>query len=161
VNHLAEIAQAVAMMAAAMAVVFVYRAAGGSFGASGAEPDVPWAMQASRSAGAVIAVVGLLGLAGRWGQQTQFWLPAALTWLGSAALAGFDGFWLVLNQLFAMFGTDASEAGWSLIDTVLVIKLLIGVLAAAVGAMAVTAGATDKHDRADRDRTLLPTGARE
>jgi hypothetical protein len=160
VNHLAEMAEAVAVMAAAMAVVFVYRAAGGSFGVSGAEADVPWAMQASRAAGAVIAVVGLLGLAGRWGHETRFWLPAALTWLGSAALAGFDGLWLMLNQLFAMFGSPASE-GWSAIDTVVAIKVLIGMLAAAVGALAVTAAATDEHNRAGRDGTLLPTGARE
>jgi hypothetical protein len=155
-HHLAEIAQAVAVPAAAMAVAFVYWAAGGSFGISGAEPDVPWAMHASRAAGAVIAVVGLLGLAGRWGQQTRFWLPAALTWLGSGALAGFDGFWLMLNQLFAMFGTDASEAGWSLIDTILLLKVAIGVLAAAVGALAVAAAAKTSGPtslaRADRGK---------
>jgi len=159
--HLAEIAQIVAVLAVAMAVAFVYGAAGGSLGTSGAEPDVPWAMHASRAAGAVIAVVGLLGLAGRWGQQTRFWLPAALTWLGSAALAGFDGFWLVLNQLFVMFGTDASEAGWSLIDTVVLLKVAIGVLAAAVGALAVTAAAKRDEKPAVRDRTLLPTGSRD
>jgi hypothetical protein len=152
-------AEAAAAMAVAIAVVFGYWAAGGSFGLSGEQPA--GAMQASRAAGAVIAAAGLLGLAGRWGHQTRFWLPAALTWLGSGAMVAFDGFWLMLNQLFAMFGTDASEPGWSLIDTVVVIKLLIGMLAAAVGAMAVTAGATDEHDRADRDRTLLPTEARE
>jgi hypothetical protein len=159
VNHLAELAEAAAAMAVAMAVVFGYWAADGSFGLSGEQPA--GAMQASRAAGAIIAAAGLLGLAGRWGHQTRFWLPAALTWLGSGALVAFDGFWLMLNQLFAMFGTDGSEPGWSLIDTVVVIKLLIGMLAAAVGAMAVTAGATDEHHRADRDRTLLPTGARE
>jgi hypothetical protein len=152
-------AEAVAAMAVVMAVVFCYWTAGGSFGLSGAESDVPWAMQASRAAGAVIAVVGLLGLAGRWGSQTRFWLPAALTWVGSGALAGFDGFWLILNQLFALFGTDASEAGWSLIDTALVTKVTIGVLAAAIGALAVTAAAKDDQKPAGRDRTLMPTGA--
>lgn len=157
-HHLAEMAEAAAAMAVAMAIVFGYWAAGGSFGLSGEQPA--GAMQASRAAGAVIAAAGLLGLAGRWGHQTRFWLPAALTWLGSGALVAFDGFWLMLNQLFAMFGTDASEPGWSLIDTVVVIKLLIGMLAAAVGALAVTAAATDEHNRADRDRTLLPTRAR-
>jgi hypothetical protein len=45
--------------------------------------------------------------------------------------------------------------------TVVVSKMLIGMLAAAVGALAVTAGATDEHNRADRDRILLPIGARE
>jgi hypothetical protein len=111
-NHLAEIAQAVAVMAVAMAVVFSYWAAGGSFGLAGVEPRPSWGMQTSRAAGAVIAALGLLGLAGRWGQQTRFWLPAALTWIGSGALAGFDGFVLTLNQLFVTLGTDASEAGW-------------------------------------------------
>jgi hypothetical protein len=154
-NHLAEIAQAVALMAVVTAVVFCSWAAGGSFGVSGTEPDVPWGMQASRAAGAVIAAVGLLGLAGRWGQQTRLWLPAALTWLGSGALAGFDGFVVTFNQLFVMFGADASEAGWSLIDTVVLIKVAIGVLAAAVGALAVTAAAKDHGQLAGADRTLL------
>lgn len=111
-----------------------------------------------RAAGAVIAAVGLLGLAGRWEQQTRFWLPAALTWLGSGALAGFDGFVVTLNQLFVMFGADASEAGWSLIDTVVLIKLAIGVLAAAVGALAVTV-AKDHEQPAGGDRTLLQAAA--
>jgi hypothetical protein len=139
-RHLAGIAEAVAVMAAAMAVVFCYWAVGGSFGLSGAEPREPWGMQASRAAGAVIAAVGLLGLAGRWGQQTRLWLPAAFTWLGSGALAGFDGFVVTLNALFVMFGADTPAAGWSPIDTVVAIKVVIGVLAAAVGALAVTAG---------------------
>ena len=159
VKHLSEMAEAAAAMTVAMAVVFGYWAVGGSFGLSGEQPA--GAMQASRAAGAVIAAAGLLGLAGRWGHQTRFWLPAALTWLGSGALVAFDGFWLMLNQLFAMFGTDASEPGWSLIDTVLVIKLLIGMLAAAVGALAVTAAAKENEKSAGRDRTLMPTGARE
>jgi hypothetical protein len=160
-RHLAEIAQAVAVMAVAMAVVFFYWAAGGSFGLAGAEPDAPWGMQASRAAGAAIAAAGLLGLAGRWGQQTNFWLPAALIWFGSGALAGFDGFVAMLNQLFVMFGADASEAGWSLIDTVVVIKVPIGVLAAAVGAQAVTAAAKHDQNPGGRDRRLVPTGGDE
>jgi hypothetical protein len=142
-HHLAEIAQAVAVMVVVMAVVFSYWAAGGSLGLSGAEPDAPWGMQASRAAGAVIAAVGLLGLARRWGQQTRVWLPAALTWLGSGALAGFDGFVVTLNELLVMVGADASEAGWRLIDTVVLIKVVIGVLAAAVGALAVIAAARE------------------
>jgi hypothetical protein len=156
-RHLAEIAQAVAVLAVAIAVVFFYWAAGGSFGLAGAEPDAPWGMQASRAAGAVIAAAGLLGLAGRWGQQTRFWLPAALIWFGSGALVGFDGFVVTLNELFVMFGGDASEAGWSLIDTVVVLKVLIGLLAAVVGALAVTAAA--KHDQkpGGRYRRLVPT----
>jgi hypothetical protein len=158
-RHLAELAQAVAVMAVAMAVVFSYWAAGGSFGLAGVEPRPSWGMQTSRAAGAVIAALGLLGLAGRWGQQTRFWLPAALTWIGSGALAGFDGFVLTLNQLFVTLGTDASEAGWTLIDTVLATKVLIGVLAAAVGALAVTAAARQNQEPASPDRTLPPTGA--
>jgi hypothetical protein len=153
--HLAEIAQALAALAAAMTVFFCSAAVDGSFGASGAERDIPWAMQASRAAGAAIAVAGLLGLAGRWGRQTRFWLPAALTWLGSGALAGFDGFWLVLNQLFAMVGQDATEPAWSLIDTVVLLKVAIGVLAAALGAVAVSAAVKDGAEPAGRDGTLL------
>jgi hypothetical protein len=137
-NHLGEMAQAVAVMAVVMAFVFSYWAAGGSFGLAGVEPRPSWAMQASRAAGAVIAAIGLLGVAGTWGRQTRFWLPAALTWVGSGALAGFDGFELLVNQLFVALGADASGAGWSLFDTVLAIKVVIGVLAAIVGALAVT-----------------------
>ena len=158
-HHLAEIAQAVAVMVVVMAVVFSYWAAGGSLGLSGTEPDASWGMQASRAAGAVIAAVGLLGLAGRWGQQTRFWLPAALTWLGSGALAGFDGFVVTLNELFVMIGADASEAGWGLIDTVVLIKVVIGVLAAAAGALAVTAAAREDQKPPGRDRTLLANRA--
>jgi hypothetical protein len=116
-------------------------------------------MQASRAAGAVIAVVGLLALAGRWGQQTRFWLPAALIWVGSGALVGFDGFVLALNELFVVLGADASEAGWTVIDTVMVIKVVIGVLAAALGALAVTAAAKENQKPGGRDRALVPTRA--
>ena len=77
------------------------------------------------------------------GTPTRFWLPAALTWLGSGALVGFDGFLVMLTELFLMLGADASEAGWGVTDTVLVIKVLIGVLAAAVGTLAVTAAARE------------------
>jgi hypothetical protein len=142
-SHLAELAEAVAGMAVAVAFLFGYWAAGGSFGLSGAQLHPSWALQASRAVGAVTAVVGLLGLAGRWGHQTRFWLPAALTWVGSGALAAFDGLTTVLNQIFVMFGTGASVPGWSLIDTVLVIKVVIAVSAAAVGALAVAAAAKD------------------
>jgi hypothetical protein len=157
-RHLAEMAEAVAGMAVVMAVVYCYWAAGGSFGVSAAAPDVPWAMHASRVGGAVIAVVALLGLAGRWGHQIRFWLPAALLWLGSGALTSFDGLWLMLNQLFAIFGTNASEPGWSLTDTALVIKVVIGVLAAAVGALPIAA-ARDAEKPAGRDRAVTRTGA--
>jgi hypothetical protein len=156
-DHLAEMAEAVAGMAVAVALVFAYWAAGGSFGLSGSPADPSLAMQASRVVGAVTAVVGLLGLAGRWGRQTRFWLPAALTWIGSGAMAAFDGLNLVLNRLFLLFGPDASEPGWSLTDTALVIKLVIGVLAAAVGAAAVTAAAKDNPKPAGTSRTGIQT----
>src|SRR6266545_5097947 len=121
-THLAQTAEVVAAMAAAVALVFVYWAAGGSFGLSSSHPHRSLGLQASRVAGAVAAAVGLPGLAGRWGSQRRFWLPAALTWLGSGALVAFDGLNLALNRLFGMFGTDASVPGWSVIDTALVIK---------------------------------------
>lgn len=130
--------------AVAVAAVFCYWAAGGSSGLSGAQPQPPWALQASRVAGAVLAVAGLLGLAGRWGHQARLWLPAALAWVGSGSLAAFDGLELMLNQLLR-FGTGASGPGWSLADTVLVIEVAIGVLCAAVGALAVTSAARDDH----------------
>jgi hypothetical protein len=140
-NHLAGLAEAVAGLAAAAAAVFCYRAAGGSFGLSAAQPHPSWALQASRVAGAVIAVAGLLCLAGTWGQRTRFWLPAALAWVGSGSLAAFDGLELLLGQL--MSGTGASGPGWSLADTALATEVAIGVLCAAVGALAVTAAARD------------------
>jgi hypothetical protein len=66
-HHLAGMAEAIAGMAVAVALVCGYWAAGGSFGVSRVLPDVPWGLQASRVVGAVTAAVGLLGLAGRWG----------------------------------------------------------------------------------------------
>lgn len=159
-SHLAGMAEAMAGMAVAVAAVFCYWAAGGSFGLSGAQPHPSCALQTARTAGAVITVAGLLGLAGRWGNQTRFWLPAALAWVGSGSLAAFDGLELILNQL--MSGTGASGSGWSLADTVLVIEVVIGVLCAAVGAIAVTAAATDDRpahlvgrQRARQDRRDL------
>jgi hypothetical protein len=155
-DHLAELAEAVAGLAVAVAAVFCYWAVGGSFGLSGAQPHPSWALEVSGVAGAVIAVAGLLGLAGRWGHQTRFWLPVALAWVGSGSLAAFDGLELMLNQLFLMSGTGASEPGWSLADTVLVIEVVIGVLCAAVGALAVTAAAKD--DRPAGRQGLRRTG---
>jgi hypothetical protein len=138
-DHFAGIAEVAAAMALAIAVIFGYWAAGGSFGLSDAQPHPSWAMQASRGAGALVAAVGLLGLAGRWGRRTRFWVPAALVWIGSGALAAFDGLTLTLNRLVVMLGTDGAESAWGLADTVLVIKVGIGVLTAAVGALAVRA----------------------
>jgi hypothetical protein len=84
-------------------------------------------------AGAVVTTVGLLALAGRWGSRRTLWLPAALVWLGSGALAAFDGLNLALNRLFVVVGAEVSNPDWYLIDTALVVKVVIGALAAAVG----------------------------
>jgi hypothetical protein len=137
-DHLPVMAGAAAVMAVAVAAVFCYWAAGGSSGLSGVQPHPSWALQASGAAGAVIAAAGLLGLAGRWGHQTRYWLPAALTWVGSGSLAAFDGL-----ELFLTFGMGLSGSGWTLADMLLVIEVVIGVLCAAVGAVAVTAAARD------------------
>jgi hypothetical protein len=94
-NHLAQTAMAVAGMAVAVAVVCGYWTAGGSFGPSAARPDPSSALQASRVAGAVAAAVGLLGLAGRWGRHRRLWVPATFTWIGSGAVAAFDGLTLL------------------------------------------------------------------
>jgi hypothetical protein len=98
-------------------------------------------MQTSRAVGAVVATAGLLGLAGRWGRERPFWLPVALIWLGSGALVAFDVLTVVLNRLFLMFGTTLPEAEWAPIDTVLLLKGVIGVLAAVLGVLALTAAA--------------------
>jgi hypothetical protein len=47
----------------------------------------------------------------------------------------------MFTTLPMLFGEIIAEWGWSVTDTVLVIKVLIGVLAAGVGAVAVTAAA--------------------
>jgi hypothetical protein len=138
-------------MTAAVAIVFCYWAAGGSFGLSDAQTHPPWYLQASRVVGALTAVAGLLALAGRWGHQTRFWLPVALIWFGSGAIAAFDGLVLVLNKLFLMLGMNVSEPGWSLIDTALAIKVVIGVFAAVVGALTVTAAARNNQQPAETD----------
>jgi len=142
-GHLGPTAVAVAVMAMAAALVFGYWAAGGSFGLPGLQPHPSTGMQASRAAGGVVTVVGLLGLAGKWGHQARLWVPAALTWLGSGALVAFDGLMTVLNKLFVIFGAAGSTSAWSPLDTALVVKLVVGVLAAAVGALALTAAAKD------------------
>ena len=48
-----------------------------------------------------------------------------LIWVGSGALAAFDGLLHLLNRLF-LFGTDAFEPGWRLTDTIMMSKVLIG-----------------------------------
>jgi hypothetical protein len=145
-GHLAGVADVVAAMTGVAALVLCSWAAGGSYGLSGAHANDPWTLHAARAAGAVTAGVGLLGLAGHWGRRRRFWLPAALTWLGSGALVAFDGFLLMFTTLPVLFGQLVAEWGWSVTDTFLVMQVLVGLLAAAVGALAVTAAARD--DRA-------------
>jgi hypothetical protein len=144
-SHLPQMAEVVAAMTVAVTLVCAYWAAGGSIGLSDARPHDSFGMQAARVAGAVIAAAGLFALAGRWGHRARFWLPAALTWIGSGALAAFDSLTLVTNRLFSMFGTALPEPDWAPIDTVLVIKAAIGVLAAAVGGLAATAAAKNNQ----------------
>jgi hypothetical protein len=91
--------------------------------------------------GAVIAAAGVLGLAGQWGRERPFWLPAALTWVGSGALVAFDVLTVVVNRLFYVFGSPPREADWAPADTLLVIKVLVGVLAAVVGVLVVRSAA--------------------
>ena len=76
----------------------------------------------------------------------------ALTWLGSGALAAFDG----LNQLLLMSGLGGPDAHWTLIDMVVVIKVMIGLLAGAVGVLAVATAARDST----RDQQLLGPASR-
>lgn len=149
-QHLRQIAQAVAALAAVPAVAYSYWAAGGSLGRSGTQPHPASALQAAGVMAAVITVIGLLGLAGRWGHRIRFWLPATLTWLGSGALAAFDGLNLTLELLFALFGVGGSELGWSLSGTIVAIKVVIGVSAAAVGALVVTTAAEDTREPVGR-----------
>jgi hypothetical protein len=156
-HHLQGVAETVAGMATAVALVCGYWAIVGQFGDSAAlGSDSRWPLQASRMVGAVTAVVGLLGLAGRWGQRRRFWLPTALTWVGASAMAGFDGLALLV---FVLLGTDGSGPGWGLTDTVLVIKVAIGVFAGAVAALAVTSALKDNQSRAAEHRPKLPVNA--
>jgi hypothetical protein len=143
-THLAEMAEALAAMAIGLAAISWYWAAGGSFGLSNARPHPTWALLAAGVAGAAVAAVGLLGLAGRWGQRTRFWLPVALTWLGSGAVAAFDG----LNQLFLIVGLGGSDTRWTPVETVVMLKVMIGLLAGAVGVLAVATAAKDNQRRA-------------
>jgi hypothetical protein len=53
-------------------------------------------------------------------------------------MAAFDGLTVVLNRLVLVLGADASAPSWDLADTLLVVKVAIGVLAGGVGALAVT-----------------------
>jgi hypothetical protein len=57
-------------------------------------------------------------------------------------MVAFDALTLVL---FLVFRPEAADAGWSLTDTVVAIKVIIGALAAAVGVLAVSAAAKDRR----------------
>lgn len=150
-SHLRELAEIVAAMALVVGVVCAYWAAGGSIGLSEARPHDNFGMQASRAVGAFVAAAGLLGLAGRWGRwgrERRFWLPAALIWVGSGALIAFDVLTVVLNRLALTFGSTLPEAAWAPIDTVLVLKGVIGVLAAVIGVLALTAAVKNHREPA-------------
>ena len=151
-RHLGIWAQMVAVLALVVALVFTYWAAGGSVGLSEARPHDAAAMQASRAVGAVLAAAGLLGVAGRWGNQRRFWLPAGLTWVGSGAMVAFDLLTVVVNRLFSIFGTSLPDADWAPIDTALMLKVVIGVLAALVGVLAVTVAANNHREPARKPR---------
>jgi hypothetical protein len=138
-SHVAEVAQVLAGAALAVAGIAWYWASGGTVGLSASQPAPTWAMQVARGTGAVIAALGLLGLGGRWGPTTRLWVPVVLTWLGSGALAAFDGLTLVLNELFFAFGAAAPTSGWSMADTIVLIKVVLGVLAAATAVVTVRA----------------------
>jgi hypothetical protein len=160
-RHLTQLAEAAAGMAVAMARVCGYWAAGGSLGPSRMLSDVPWEMHASRAFGAVIAAVGLLGLAGGWGQRTSFWVPTALTWVGSGAVAAFDGLALFASVLL---GADASAPAWSPTDTLLVVKVMTGLVAGVLVALAFkspTALHEDTRTAHDEKQcpTLMPNGS--
>jgi hypothetical protein len=148
-SHLTELAEILAVMALVVGAVCAYWAAGGSLGLSDARPHDNFAMQTSRAVGAIVTAAGLLALAGRWGRERPFWLPAALTWVGSGALVAFDILTVVLNRLFLMFGTTLPEADWAPIDTVLVLKGVIGVLAAVLGVLSLTVAAKNHREPAE------------
>jgi hypothetical protein len=145
-KHLAQLAQVTAGLALVTAAVAAYWAAGGSIGLSAEQEPPSSAIQLVRVAGAVTAAAGLLGLAGRWGTAKRFWVPAGLTWLGSGAMAAFDTFTLGLNGVFAAFGDLGSDYDYSGADAVVVVKIVVGLLAAAVGVVALVAAARNERE---------------
>lgn len=151
-GHRAEALRLVAWPAIAIAVICLYWAFGGSLGLPDTREDDLFGMQAARAAGALVAAAGLLGLAGTWGSRARFWWPVALTWLGSGAMVAFDGLVLVVNRVFTMTGSAVPEE-WAPIDTVLVVKVVVGLAAAVLGAVVFRAAS-----RAEGARTNLTVG---
>ena len=141
-----------AALALVTAVVLVagYWAMGGEAGLSGMHADDSWVMHASRAVGAVVAAAGLLGLAGGWAQRTRFWLPVGLTWIGSGAIAAFDGLNLAFNQLLGGIGDGASTVRWGMTESVLAAKVVVGLVAAAAGIRAVATAARNVTTRRER-----------
>ena len=166
--RLGRLATLAAVLALAVALVCVYWAAGGLSGLSDARAHDTAGMQAARAAGALVAAAGVLSLAGRWGRERALWLPAALTWIGSGALVVFDALTVLVNRLVYLFAAQPPEADWAPIDTVLVVKVLVGVLVGVVGALAISprsaaAGArrrTPAARRSSRDRRTAAGSAR-
>jgi hypothetical protein len=58
-------------------------------------------------------------------------------------MVAFDLLTVVVNRLFSIFGTSLPEADWAPIDTALMLKVVIGALAALVGVLAVTVAANN------------------
>lgn len=141
-RNFVQISVTVASMALGTAIVFSFWSGGGAFALSGTDAERSEPMQVARATGAAVAALGMFALAGRWESRLRFWWPAALVWVGSGALVVFDGLSLLLNGLFASAGTEAtSDATWEPTDTALVAKVLVGVLAAAVGVLALRSAA--------------------
>lgn len=134
---LAGAAVGLAVLAVVFVGVFGYWAAGGEHGLPTGSAHLPWENSAVRAVGALIAAAGMLGLSGRWGRRTRCWLPLTLAWVGSGSLAAFDGLNLVLGRLIG-FGFGGGASPWGLYDTVQVVEVATGVLAAAVAAAVIT-----------------------
>ena len=156
---LARVAVGLAVLAVVVAGVFGYWAAGGEHGLPA---GFPWEHFAVQSAGALVAAAGMLGLAGRWGSRTRCWLPVTLAWVGSGSLAAFDGLNLVLIRLIGADSFAGGASPWVLFDTVQVVEVTTGVLAAVVAAAVVAgtsaAGPGVTHDAGAPSACPAPSG---
>jgi hypothetical protein len=144
-EHLPQLAQATATMALVTGAIAAYWAAGGAVGLSTEQEPPSSAMQLARLVGVIAAAAGLLGLAGRWGRGRRFWVPTGLTWLGSGAMAAFDALTMGLNGVFVAFGDAGTDYDWSGADAVVVVKIGLGLLAAAIGVVALVAAGRNDH----------------